>query len=107
MTAINPQQAAVEQHIHDRIEAHDVNVLLDYATFIEQDLDSEPIRNLLLGILLTHPQQWRFALAEVATHSRSLSAALKDLGELAERQRAAFMEFKAKAVLAETAGEQA
>lgn len=104
---ISPQQAAAEQFVHDRIDMLDANVLLDYATFVEQELDSEPVRNLLLGILLTHDRQWRFALAEVATHNRSLAAALKDLGELVEKRRAAFMEFRAIAMINEAKGEQA
>lgn len=104
---ISREQASTEQHIHDRIEMHDANVLLDYATFVEQELGSEPIRNLLLGILLMPDRQWNFALAELGTHNRPLSAALKDLGELVERQRAAFTEHQAKALLAEAQGEQA
>lgn len=101
---ISREQEALEDFIHDRIEKHDVNVLLDYATFVEQELESEPIRNLILGILETPPKQWSFAMAEVATHNRRLSKAMMDIGEHVERQRAAFMEMSAKAILAEAEG---
>lgn len=104
---ISAEQAALEAHVLQRLEAHDVNVLLDYATFVEQELDSEPIRNLCLGILHVNPCQWGFICAEVGTHSRSLGAALHDLGALIEKHRAAFLTQSAKAILAETQGEQA
>lgn len=101
---ISTEQAALEAFIHDRIEKHDVNVLLDYATYVEQELDSEPIRNLLLGILMTDSRVWGFLLAEAGTHNRAFAAALRDIGAFAEKKRAGFMEMSALAILAEAEG---
>lgn len=104
---INKEQAAAEQHIHDLIEARDANVMLQYASYSETEVDHDTIRNLLLAILLTDDRIWRFVLAEVSTHSRGLSAALKDLATAMEKQRAAFMEFQALALLRAAEGEEA
>ena len=104
---ITAEQAATEQHIHDLIEARDANVMLQYASFAEAEVDQETIRNLLLAILLTDERIWRFLLAEVSTHSRPMREALHDLAVAMDKQRATFMESAAQCLLREAQGEQA
>lgn len=101
---ISPEQESLELHIHKQIDERNVNVLLDYAAFAEDAIPHDLIRNLLFGILMTDERQRRFALAEVATHNRAMSSALKDIIEAMDRQRAAFTENAALALLAETKG---
>lgn len=93
--------AAVEQHVYEKLEARDKDMVDAFVDHCDTWLGSEHTRPLLLAVIEFDDRRWPSLRAAVAQHCPALCGALDQIINHIEKHRAEFIECEAQRLIKE------
>lgn len=96
---ISKEQAAVERHVYEKLEARDEVTVDSFAEHCDLWMGKEHTKPLLMALIELDDMRWPFLHAAIAQHCPSLCLALDGIINHIEKHRAEFIECEAESII--------